>query len=67
MMLPGPELKVAVQCIVKMGNVVQLSTRTFNITIIDTNDNLIKVQANHKMTNLTLDSPYFVQVGIARG
>jgi len=61
---PGPELKVAVQCTVKMGSTfIQNSIKVFNITVIDRNDNLIRVQDNHKVTNLTLDSPYFTQVG----
>lgn len=27
------------------------------------NDNAIKVQSNHRVINVTLDSPYFQQVG----
>lgn len=62
MMAPGPELKVAVQCKINHGTDVQVSTsKVFNITIVDRNDNLIKVQ--DKMTNLTLSSPYFLEVG----
>lgn len=62
MMMPGPELRVAVECILKTKEAEwQRSTKMFNITVIDRNDNLIKVQ--DKMTNLTLNSPYFKQVG----
>lgn len=62
MMSPGPELKVAVQCKARRGKVAQHSiTKVFNITVADRNDNLIKVQ--DKVTNLTLNSPYFKKVG----
>lgn len=61
-MSPGPELKVAVQCKVRRGKASQHSaTKVFNITVVDRNDNLIKVQ--DKVTNLTLNSPYFKKVG----
>lgn len=60
MMLPGPDLKVAIKCNLKLGETTQLTTKVFNISIIDRNDNLIKVQ--DKFTNLTLNSPYFVKV-----
>lgn len=62
MMLPGPELKVAVQCNLKLGETSQLSTKVFNISVIDRNDNSIKVQ--DKFVNLTLSSPYFVKVSV---
>ena len=66
MMAPGPELKVAVQCrINRHGKDFQISTtKVFNITVVDRNDNLIKVQ--DKMTNLTLSSPYFLEVGFVK-
>lgn len=61
-MSPGPELKVAVQCTIKRGTDTQHSAvKVFNITVVDRNDNLIKVQ--DKVTNLTLNSPYFKKVG----
>lgn len=63
-MMPGPEMKVSLQCELKLGSFSRVSTKTFNITIIDLNDNLIKVQDNHLHTNLTLDSPYFTQVSV---
>lgn len=63
MMSPGPELKVAVQCRLKSDSTVtQTTTKVFNISIVDRNDNLIKVQ--DKVTNLTLNSPYFQKVGV---
>lgn len=59
---PGPELKVAVQCSLKSsGKFTKISSKTFNISVVDRNDNLIKVQ--DPVTNLTLKSPYFQQVG----
>lgn len=58
---PGPNLAVSVQCTVKSDDLVQESAKTFNISVIDRNDNLIKVQ--DKVTNLTLNSPYFRKVG----
>lgn len=61
MMSPGPDLKVAVQCSIKSDIITHLTTKVFNITVIDRNDNLIKVQ--DKVTNLTLNSPYFAKVG----
>lgn len=63
-MMPGPEMKVALQCELKLGSFLRVRTKTFNITIIDLNDNLIKVQDNHEYNNLTLDSPYFTQVSV---
>lgn len=65
MMSPGPELKIALQCKLKRGTATQHSiTKVFNISIVDRNDNLIKVQ--DKVTNLTLSSPYFKKVGRLR-
>lgn len=61
MMSPGPNLQVAVQCSIKSNATTQVSTKVFNISIVDRNDNLIKVQ--DEVTNLTLSSPYFVKVG----
>lgn len=61
LMSPGPDLHVAVQCEVKFGAMTRTSTKIFNISVVDRNDNLIKVQ--DKVTNLTLSSPYFKQVG----
>ena len=61
MMSPGPQLSIAVQCNLKSDDLKMKSQKVFNITIIDQNDNLIKVQ--DKMINLTLNSPYFKQVG----
>lgn len=58
---PGPELKVAVQCTTKRGDVQSSTTKVFNITVVDRNDNSIKVQ--DEVTNLTLSSPYFLEVG----
>ena len=63
MMSPGPELKIAVQCSMRSGETLtQVSTKVFNVSVIDRNDNLIKVQ--DRVTNLTLSSPYFQQVGV---
>lgn len=61
MMSPGPNLQIAVQCTIKSDTATQLSMKIFNITVVDRNDNLIKVQ--DKVTNLTLSSPYFAKVG----
>lgn len=61
LLAPGPELNVAIQCDLKFGAMTQTSTKVFNISVVDRNDNLIKVQ--DKVTNLTLRSPYFKQVG----
>ena len=61
MMSPGPELKVAVRCSIKADTIIHLYEKVFNISVIDRNDNLIKVQDTEK--NLTLNSPYFKQVG----
>lgn len=61
LMSPGPELNIAVQCQLKVGSSTQLSTKVFNVSVVDRNDNLIKVQ--DKVTNLTLSSPYFDKVG----
>lgn len=58
---PGPDLSVNVQCTLKSDDFVQETTKLFNISVIDRNDNLIKVQ--DKVTNLTLNSPYFRKVG----
>jgi hypothetical protein len=62
MMSPGPELKIAVQCHIKLGSTLQKTSKVFNISIVDRNDNLIEVQ--DEMTNLTLSSPYFKQVSV---
>lgn len=61
MMSPGPDLKVSVQCSIINDVTTIQSTKVFNVSIIDRNDNVIRVQ--DKVTNLTLNSPYFVKVG----
>lgn len=37
-------------------------TKVFNLTVLDVNDNAIKVQENHKVTNIKLESPNFEKV-----
>lgn len=61
MMSPGPDLQVTVQCTIKSDSITQLHSKVFNVTVVDRNDNLIRVQDS--VTNLTLSSPYFVKVG----
>lgn len=57
-------LNLNVQCHVKSKKTAlsQYFTKVYNITIMDLNDNTIKVQSNHKAINVTLDSPYFQKV-----
>lgn len=60
-MSPGPELHVAVECrLGSEGALQKTSTKVFNISIVDRNDNSIRVQDS--ATNLTLNSPYFQKV-----
>ncbi|CAG9798345.1 unnamed protein product [Chironomus riparius] len=54
-------LKVNIQCNIKMGSFVFNDTKVFNISVIDVNDNPVKVQDNHKVTNVKLDSPNFTK------
>lgn len=58
-------IKVNVECHLKSTKspLSQFSTKLFNFTVMDVNDNAIKVQSNHKVINVTLDSPYFQKVG----
>lgn len=58
---PGHEFKVAVQCeVVSESQSKFMSTKVFNISVIDVNDNFIRAQDAH--INLTLNSPYFKKV-----
>ena len=45
-----------------MGSFVFSDTKVFNISVIDVNDNPVKVQENHKVTNVKLDSPNYTKV-----
>lgn len=57
-------LNLNIQCHVKSKKTAlsQYFTKVYNITIMDLNDNTIKVQSNHKAINVTMDSPYFQKV-----
>lgn len=58
-------LKLSVQCHVKSTKTQfsQISTKIFNFTIMDLNDNAIQVQSNHKVINVTRSKPSFQEVG----
>lgn len=45
-----------------MGSFVFNDTKVFNVSVIDVNDNPVKVQENHKVTNVKLDSPNYTKV-----
>ncbi|XP_070499591.1 uncharacterized protein Ret isoform X3 [Chironomus tepperi] len=57
----NPSLKVNIQCHIRMGSFVLSDTKVFNVTVIDVNDNPVKVQENHKITNMKLDSPNYTK------
>jgi hypothetical protein len=56
-------LKVNVQCHLKStkSEFSRIDRKVFNITILDVNDNVIRLQGNHTV-NIKLDSPYFQEV-----
>lgn len=58
-------LELNVQCHIKSTKspLSKISTKVFNITVMDLNDNTIKVEIDQKTINVTLVSPYFVKVG----
>lgn len=58
----NPSLKVNIQCHIKMGSFVFSDTKVFNISVNDVNDNPVKVQENHKITNVKLDSQNYEKV-----
>lgn len=56
-------LKVNVQCHIKSTKTQfsQFNKKVFNITLLDVNDNVIRLQGNSTI-NVKLDSPYFEKV-----
>jgi hypothetical protein len=58
---PGHNFKVEIQCdVISKSQTKSTTIKVFNISVIDVNDNFIKVQDPQK--NLTLKSPYFEKV-----
>lgn len=59
------ELQLNIECHIKMGSLFSYrERRVFNVTVLDVNDNAIKVQENHKVTNVKLDTPNFEKVNL---
>ena len=68
---PGPKLDVLVNCRINSKNSANLTNSTkftktvekvLKIFIVDLNDNPIKLQDNHQMIDVHLDTPFFSKV-----
>lgn len=59
---PGSEIKVAINCDVTSKNSLLFASKVhvFNVSIVDRNDNQIRVQDKRK--DVELSSPYFKKV-----
>lgn len=59
---PGPELTVKVSCQINSTNFTKSVEKVLNILIVDLNDNPIKLQDNHQLIDVHLDTPFFSKV-----